>query len=128
MSQAKFRRALGLVLRQLTEIIVKSVHRATIESRPECRFADRLAAGRSHPGVIIRHTADHMRMGLDVPHSFLNPSSRRRKRPWSLLSEWVHSKDRSGAVTPARPGPASNHPAPSTLPERLPFGNQPDPR
>src|ERR1051326_7409844 len=81
MRQTEFRRALGLMLRKLAKVIVKAIRRAAIESRPERRFANRLATRDRHSHIIIRDPADHVRVRFDVFHLlnlnrnlFLNPS------------------------------------------------------
>ena len=53
---------------QLAKVIAKTVDAAAVESRPERRFADGDAAHPRHPLVVIRHTGNHVHVGVDVIH------------------------------------------------------------
>ena len=82
MWQTELGGTLGFVLGELTEVIVKSIGRASVKARPKSRFADGLASGSDHGQVIVGGAADHVAMWFDVSHV---------KNPCLLLFLFMHS-------------------------------------
>src|SRR6202453_3492215 len=90
MRQPEFLRALRLILRELAEIIVKTIRAAPVEAGPECRFADGGASAGDHPDVIIRDAADHVCVGFDIAHGGSVVIQLAKSRCWVLDSgDWM---------------------------------------
>ena len=68
MRETILRGALGLVLRQLTEVIVETVRGLAVEARPEGRLADGRATGQGHRLVVVGGTAHHVAVRFDITH------------------------------------------------------------
>ena len=68
MRQAVLGGALGLMLRQLAEVVVEAIGRLAVEARPESWLADRRAAREDHRLVVIRGAAHHVAVWFDIAH------------------------------------------------------------
>ena len=68
MRQAVFRCPLWFVLRNLAEVVVKTLRGTAVKAGPESRFSDGGAAGGSHVTVIVRDPADHVGVRFNEAH------------------------------------------------------------
>src|ERR1700730_17518320 len=66
MADAELGRALGFILREMTEIVAKPLHRAAIEAGPEGRLAQRYAAALGHALIVVGDPRDHMDVRVDI--------------------------------------------------------------
>ena len=68
MRQAVLGGALGLMLRQLAEVVVEAVGGLAVEAGPEGGLADRGAAGEGHGLIVVGGAAHHVAVRFDVTH------------------------------------------------------------
>jgi hypothetical protein len=70
--------SLGFVFRELAEIVVKSIRRGAVVTRPERRFTEDFTASKSEFFVVIRRAADHVSVRFNVWHRWKVRESRGR--------------------------------------------------